>query len=42
MQLRAQAQPGWYPLACFIDTQDHREHAQLGMLRLVRFGSATR
>jgi hypothetical protein len=28
--------PGWYVEACFMDTQDHREHTQLGMLRLVR------
>ena len=28
--------PGYYVEACFMDTQDHRGHAQLGMLRLVR------
>jgi hypothetical protein len=28
--------PGWYVEACFMDTQDHREHTQLGMLRLIR------
>ena len=28
--------PGYYVEACFMDTQDHREHSQLGMLRLVR------
>jgi hypothetical protein len=27
--------PGWYVEACFMDTQDRREHIQLGMLRLV-------
>jgi hypothetical protein len=27
---------GWYVEACFVDMQDHREHTQLGMLRLVR------
>lgn len=30
------AKPGWYVEVCFMDTQDHREHSQLGMLRLVR------
>lgn len=29
------AKPGWYVEACFMDTQDHREHVQLGMERLV-------
>jgi hypothetical protein len=28
--------PGYYIEACFMDTQDHREHTQLGMERLVR------
>jgi hypothetical protein len=28
--------PGYYVEACFMDTQDHREHTQLGMARLVR------
>ena len=28
--------PGYYVLACFMDTQDHREHTQLGMLKTVR------
>ena len=28
--------PGYYVEACFMDTQDHREHTQLGMERLVR------
>ena len=30
------AVPGYYVEACFMDTQDGREHTQLGMLRLVR------
>jgi hypothetical protein len=29
-------EPGYYVEACFMDTQDHREHTQLGMLRLIR------
>jgi hypothetical protein len=29
------AKPGWYVEACFMDTQDGREHVQLGMERLV-------
>jgi hypothetical protein len=28
--------PGWYIEACFMDTQDGREHTRLGMLRLIR------
>jgi len=28
--------PGYYVEACFMDTQDHREHTQLGMERLIR------
>jgi hypothetical protein len=28
--------PGYYIEACFMDTQDHREHTQLGMERLIR------
>lgn len=28
--------PGYYLEACFMDTQDGREHVQLGMMRLVR------
>jgi hypothetical protein len=28
--------PGYYVEACFMDTQDHREHTRLGMVRLVR------
>lgn len=30
------AAPGYYIEACFMDTEDHREHTQLGMERLVR------
>lgn len=35
-QLVLQAKPGFYVEACFMDTQDHREHTQLGMERPVR------
>jgi hypothetical protein len=28
--------PGVWVLACFMDTQDHREHTQLGMERIIR------
>jgi hypothetical protein len=28
--------PGWYVFACFMDTQDGREHTRLGMERLIR------
>ena len=31
-----QAKPGIYVLACFMDTQDGREHTRLGMLRTIR------
>ena len=27
--------PGWYVIACFMDTQDGREHTRLGMERLI-------
>ncbi len=30
------AKPGYYVEACFMDTQDGREHTQLGMMRLIR------
>ena len=30
------AVPGYYVEVCFMDTQDGREHTQLGMLRLIR------
>jgi hypothetical protein len=29
------AKPGWYIQACFMDTQDHRQHTRLGMERLL-------
>ena len=29
------AKPGWYVVACFMDTQDGREHTRLGMERLI-------
>ena len=28
--------PGFWVLACFFDTQDHREHTELGMERVIR------
>lgn len=30
------AKPGYYVEVCFMDTQDHREHTRLGMMRLIR------
>lgn len=30
------ARPGYYVLACFMDTQDGREHTRLGMVKTVR------
>jgi hypothetical protein len=30
------AKPGVYVEACFMDTQDHRQHTQLGMERIIR------
>ena len=30
------ARPGYWVLACFMDTQDGREHTQLGMERVIR------
>jgi hypothetical protein len=30
------AKPGYYVQACFMNTQDGREHTQLGMLRLIK------
>ncbi|MEA2216650.1 MAG: hypothetical protein QOK19_2211 [Solirubrobacteraceae bacterium] len=29
------AKPGWYVQTCFMDTQDHRQHTRLGMVRLL-------
>jgi hypothetical protein len=34
-QFTLQMKPGWYVEACFMDTQDGREHTQLGMERLI-------
>jgi hypothetical protein len=30
------SRPGYWVLACFMDTQDHREHTRLGMERVIR------
>jgi hypothetical protein len=30
------AKPGVYVIACFMDTQDGREHTQLGMERMIK------
>jgi hypothetical protein len=30
------AKPGWYVQACFMDTQDGRQHTQLGMERIIK------
>jgi len=35
-QFKVKAQPGLYVLACFEDTQDHREHTKLRMYRVIR------
>jgi hypothetical protein len=35
-QSKLHAKPGYYVEACFMDTQDGREHTQLGMERIVR------
>jgi len=35
-QFTLDAGPGTYVLACFMDTEDHREHVQLGMLKTIR------
>jgi plastocyanin len=35
-QLTLNAKPGIYILVCFMDTQDHREHTRLGMLKQIR------
>ncbi len=34
-QLAVRAQPGYWVLACFMNTQDGREHTQLGMERVI-------
>ena len=34
-QFVLKAKPGWYVEACFMDTQDGREHTRLGMERLI-------
>jgi hypothetical protein len=34
-QLAVSAQPGYWVLACFMNTQDGREHTQLGMERVI-------
>jgi hypothetical protein len=30
------AKPGWYVQACFMETQDGRDHARLGMERIIK------
>jgi hypothetical protein len=35
-QLTVRATPGYYVLACFMDTQDGREHTALGMEKVIR------
>jgi len=30
------AKPGWYVQACFMETQDGRDHTRLGMERIIR------
>ena len=30
------AKPGWYVQACFMNTQDGREHTRLGMVRIIK------
>jgi hypothetical protein len=35
-QLVIHNRPGFWVLACFMDTQDHREHTVLGMERVIR------
>ena len=35
-QERISAKPGWYVEACFMETQDGREHTRLGMVRVIR------
>jgi hypothetical protein len=35
-QLVLNVQPGFWVVACFMDTQDGREHTQLGMERVIQ------
>jgi hypothetical protein len=35
-QLKLDAKPGFYVLACFMDTQDGREHTRIGMERVIQ------
>ena len=35
-QLVLHSKPGYWVLACFMDTQDHREHTRLGMERVIK------
>ncbi len=35
-QMTITAKPGWYVQACFMETQDGRDHTRLGMERIVR------
>jgi hypothetical protein len=35
-QTTVTAKPGWYVQACFMDTQDGRQHTQLGMERIIK------
>jgi hypothetical protein len=36
VQLVIHNRPGFWVLACFMETQDHREHTQLGMERVIQ------
>jgi hypothetical protein len=35
-QMTITAKPGWYVQVCFMETQDGRDHARLGMERIIR------
>jgi hypothetical protein len=35
-QMTVNAKPGYWVLACFMDTQDGREHTRIGMERILR------
>ena len=35
-QLQVNVRSGFWVLACFMDTQDHREHTTLGMVRVIQ------